>query len=139
VKTPQDYQIAERSKALRKTPTESEKRLWKNLRNRQVEGCKFRHQVWIGPFIVDFVCLERKVVIEADGAQHVDNAEYDHHRSLFLETEGFRVLRFWNNEVLTNIDGVLDLIRTVLLAVHKPSPSHAARGPLPLPKRERGV
>lgn len=139
MKTPPSHEIAKRSSALRKAATEAETRLWKHLRNRQIEGCKFRRQTWMGPFVVDLVCFERKLVVEADGSQHVDDAEYDHHRSLFLEAEGFRVLRFWNNEVLTDIDGVLELIRTVLLTGLKPSPSHVGRGPLPLPKRERGA
>jgi very-short-patch-repair endonuclease len=124
---------------MRKTPTASEACLCKYLRNRQLENCKFRHQVWIGPFIVDFVCLNRKLVIEADGSQHLNNAEYDHHRGLFLEQEGFRILRFWNNEILTNLDGVLELIRDRLVTGQLPSPSHASRGPLPLPRRERGL
>ncbi len=127
---PPSYEIAKRAIEMRKAPTDAERRLWWHLRNRQIEASKFRRQVWIGPFIVDFVCLERKLVIEADGSQHVEDAEYDHHRSLFLETEGFQVLRFWNNEVRDNMDGVLELISHKLRMAEVPSPSHRfAAGP----------
>jgi very-short-patch-repair endonuclease len=139
VKQPSDCQIAKRAKEMRRNPTKSEAILWSHLRNRQIEGRKFRHQVWIGPFVVDFVCLKAKLVIEADGSQHLDNAEYDHHRSLFLEGEGFCILRFWNNEVIENIEGVLELVRDRLLSQTRPSPSPASRGPLPLPRGERGI
>jgi very-short-patch-repair endonuclease len=138
VKQPPSYDITKRAKEMRRSPTPSEERLWHCLRNRQIENSKFRRQTWLGPFIVDFVCLKQGLVIEADGSQHQDDAGYDHHRSVFLEGEGFQVLRFWNNEILTNIDGVLELIRDRLLAAARPSPSHALRGPLPLPKWERG-
>jgi very-short-patch-repair endonuclease len=137
MKTPPNHQIAKRAAEMRRTPTASEAQLWKHLRNRQLENAKFRRQVWIGPYIADFACLEHRLIIEADGSQHIDDAEYDHHRSVFLTQEGFRILRFWNNEILSNLDGVLELIREMLLTGHAPSPSHAARGPLPLPGRER--
>jgi very-short-patch-repair endonuclease len=130
MKIPPDREIAKRAQELRHSPTIAEEALWKHLRGRRLEGRKFRRQVWIGPFIVDFVCLDARLVVEADGSQHVENAEYDHHRSRFLETEGFHVLRFWNNEITFNIAGVLELIRFHLLERTTPSPSHRhAAGP----------
>ncbi len=137
MKVPPNHEIANRAAEMRRTPTTSEAQLWKRLRNRQLENTKFRRQVWIGPYIADFVCLEHRLIIEADGSQHIDDAKYDNHRSVFLAQEGFRILRFWNNEILSNLDGVLELIRDMLLTGHTPSPSHATRGLLPLPGRER--
>lgn len=128
MKQPADYQIAKRARDMRRNPTPSEAILWARLRNRLIEGRKFRHQVWIGSFIVDFVCLNAKLVIEADGSQHLDNADYDHHRSLFLAGEGYRVLRFWNNEIIENIDGVLELVRDRLLNVVLTPSSQMERG-----------
>ena len=93
--------------------TEAEKRLWKHLRNSSL-GFKFYRQKPIGQFIPDFVCFEKRVIIEADGSQH-PGSEYDLERDAWLEGQGFRVLRFWNNEILENTDGVLERIREVLL------------------------
>jgi very-short-patch-repair endonuclease len=91
------------ARRLRREPTEAEKRLWRLLARRQIKGCKFRRQHPIGPYIVDFVCLERNLVVEVDGGQHaLESAE----RQEWLETEGYRVLRFWNNEILENLEGV---------------------------------
>jgi very-short-patch-repair endonuclease len=84
---------------LRNAPTDAEHRLWQYLRNRQLEGCKFRRQHPFGNYILDLACLERKVVIELDGGQHADNTQYDNARTGCLERCGYRVLRFWNNEV----------------------------------------
>jgi len=90
------------------------------LRNLQVEDAKFRRQVAIGPHIVDFLCHEASLVIELDGGQHAEAAHYDARRAAFIEREGYRVLRFWNNEVLQNTKGVLQVILTALRA--NPSP-----------------
>ena len=106
---------------LRKNPTEAEKILWQRLRNRQVEGLKFRRQRILGSHIVDFVNFERKLVIELDGSQHGVEKERDWKRDRWLQTQGFEVLRYWNNEVFENVEGVLETIRARLLA------------PLPLP------
>ena len=99
-----------RAQALRKNPTDAEKKLWAYLRLRQLGGYKFRRQHPIGPYIVDFLCIERKLIIEVDGGQHDDNKLYDSKRDKWLENKGFRVLRFWNNEVLTYIETVLAVI-----------------------------
>ena len=101
---------------LRKKPTEAEKILWQRLRNRQVEGFKFRRQQILGSYVVDFVNFERKLVIELDGSQHEVEKERDWKRDRWLQTQGFEVLRYWNNEVFENVEGVLETIRARLLA-----------------------
>ena len=95
--------------------TDAERALWTRLRNRQLTSLKFRRQVPIGPYIVDFVCFEEKLVIEIDGGQHAENTEADLIRTQWLENEGYRVIRFWNNEVLGNTVGVLRAIEGALL------------------------
>ena len=98
-------------RALRNAPTDMESRLWQRLRQRQIENCKFRRQHPFGDYILDFVCLERKVVVELDGGQHAQTNEYDGKRSRYLEQAGYVVLRFWNSEVSENLEGVLEVIR----------------------------
>jgi very-short-patch-repair endonuclease len=98
------------ARELRHTATAAERLLWKHLRLRNIEGYKFRRQYPIGEFVADFACLEAMLVIEVDGGQHADSEEYDLRRTKTIEAQGFRVLRFWNNEVLGNIDGVLQSI-----------------------------
>ena len=100
----------QRARQLRRDSTEAEQRLWRILRNRQLGGHKFRRQAPIGPFIVDFVCIERRLVIEVDGSQHQEQIDYDEDRTRFIESEGYRVLRFWNNEVLTELESVAEAI-----------------------------
>jgi very-short-patch-repair endonuclease len=99
-----------RARELRKTPTDAELKLWSHLRLRQVRGYKFRGQHRLGRFIVDFVCLEKKLIIEVDGGQHDEMKLYDAKRDKWLEDKGSKVLRFWNNEVLLDIEIVLDVI-----------------------------
>ena len=107
------------SRDLRKRHTDAERLLWQHLRSKQIEGLKFRRQEPIGKYIVDFVCFEKKVVIEADGGQHSEEG-VDKERDKWLNKEGFQVLRFWNNEVLLNPRGVLEVIREKCL--RSPSP-----------------
>ena len=107
---------------LRNSPTEAEHRLWQRLRGRQIEGCKFRRQHPYGDFILDFACLERGVVVELDGSQHGGASDRDATRTLALEAGGFTVLRYWNNEVFENIEGVLESIRRCLKGRATPSP-----------------
>ena len=95
---------------LRRNMTVVERLLWRSLRDRQIKGYKFRRQHPFRNYVLDFVCLEAKLVIELDGSQHVDAQTYDVARTALLEAAGFQVLRFWNNEVLSNIDGVLEVI-----------------------------
>jgi very-short-patch-repair endonuclease len=98
------------AKVLRKNFTDTERLLWKYLRAKQMHGCKFRRQEPIGNYIVDFVCQEKRIVIEVDGGQHSTDAKRDNERDKWLKGQGYKVLRFWNNEVLTNIEGVLEVI-----------------------------
>lgn len=100
---------------LRNNPTDVESKLWKYLRRQQMAGYKFRRQVVIEPYIVDFVCFEAKLVIELDGGQHQLEEKDDRERDDYLKRCGYRVLRFWNNEVIENIVGVLEEIRTYLI------------------------
>ena len=98
-----------RSRQLRSNQTGAEKKLWWRLRNRQVVGCKFVRQEPVGPYICDFVCREHRLVIEVDGGQHAESAA-DEKRDHWLTSHNYRVMRFWNNEVLKNIEGVLETI-----------------------------
>ena len=98
------------ARTLRKRSTEAEKLLWSRLRGRRFEGIKFKRQVPIANYIVDFVALDLKIVIEVDGGQHDVRAAQDAQRTRVLEEWGYHVVRFWNNDVLGNIDGVLEAI-----------------------------
>ena len=104
----------ERARTLRGNATEAEKRIWSKLRDRRLAGHKFRRQVPIGPYIVDFFCPDGKLIVEVDGGQHALDAARDEKRTNWLESEGYRVVRFWNNVVLGNTDGVLDAIARTL-------------------------
>lgn len=99
-----------RARKLRGNPTDAERFLWRHLRLRQIGGHKFRRQRPVGPYIVDFVCLEKALVIEVDGGQHSDRRSYDARRNAWLEKEGFRVLRFWDHEVLSQVESVKQMI-----------------------------
>jgi len=98
-----------RSRRLRRDQTDAERRLWYRLRSRQIEGAKFVRQDPIGPYVVDFVCRERRLIIEVDGGQHATDPR-DAKRDAWLRERGYRVMRFWNNDVLGNTDGVLEAI-----------------------------
>jgi very-short-patch-repair endonuclease len=98
------------AKNLRRNATSAEADLWSKIRDKQISGVKFRRQQPIGRLIVDFVSFESRVIIEVDGGQHAETVE-DVERDAFLTDRGFTVLRFWNNEVLKNLDGVLEVIR----------------------------
>ena len=106
------------AKKLRINSTDTEKYLWKYLRGKQLTGFKFRRQHLIGKYIVDFVNLERKIIIELDGGQHLENKK-DELRDKWLKERGYDVLRFWDNEVLTNVEGVLEVIKE---KISSPSP-----------------
>ena len=103
-------ELTDLARNLRKRSTDAERLLWRHLRARQLDGLKFRRQQPIGNYIVDFACLERGVVIELDGGQHASEVQKDRKRDRWFEVEGFTVLRFWDNEVLTNTDGVLEVV-----------------------------
>jgi very-short-patch-repair endonuclease len=115
-----------RARKLRKNLTDVENKLWSRLRGRQLSGVKFRRQYPIGPFIVDFCCVERRLVVELDGGQRAERNTADERRTRLVERFGYRVLRFWDNEVLSNFDGVLERINEVLEGP-RPLPSEWAR------------
>ncbi len=112
----------QRSRNLRREMTDAEHKLWQSLRGKQIGGFRFRRQHVLGSYIVDFVCLEAGLIIEVDGSQHSENADYDMARTVWLAQQGFRVLRFWNNEVLLNLDGVLCSIGQALGIGIQPPP-----------------
>ena len=104
------------ARTLRKNSTIHEKRLWNLLKNRQFHNLRFKRQAPIGEYIVDFVCPEISLIIEIDGGQHniPENIEYDNQRTNFLKNRGYHVIRFWNNDIYKNIDGVLKEIEKYL-------------------------
>ena len=118
------------ARSLRECSTDAERLIWNRVRNRQLSNCKFRRQQPIGPYIVDFVCLERRLVIELDGGQHLEQQAQDEARTAFLQMEGYRVLRFWNNQAPNELDSVLEMIYLALADSAYPSPN-------PLPQGER--
>jgi very-short-patch-repair endonuclease len=110
IRTLDDKTHRDRARRLRREDTDAEAKLWGALCDRRLGGWKWRRQVPIKPYIVDFLCLEAKLVVELDGGQHNDQVAYDERRTRHLETLGYRVLRFWNSAVLTNREGVCDTI-----------------------------
>ncbi|HCG76798.1 MAG: DNA (cytosine-5-)-methyltransferase [bacterium (Candidatus Ratteibacteria) CG_4_10_14_3_um_filter_41_18] len=115
-------ELKNKAKRLRKKLTETEKYLWNYLRNKQIDRFKFRRQQPIGKYIVDFINFEKKLVIEVDGGQHSIYKKKDVIRDKYLKKEGYKVLRFWDNEVLNNIEGVLEMIINNLSPSPKSSP-----------------
>jgi very-short-patch-repair endonuclease len=124
-----------RTRQLRKHPTEAERLLWRKLRFWQIDGFKFRRQQPLGPFIVDFVCLERRLVVEIDGGQHARQGNYDNQRDAWLRDQGFVVLRFWNHDVLRGIDVIKEQIYRNLQSTPYLNPSPQGRRR----RRARGV
>ena len=110
---------------LRKDETPAEKRLWEQLRNRALEGHKFVRQSPVGPYVADFMCRGSRLIIEADGPTHstADEIEYDLARTRHLEAQGFRILRFQNDEIINGMDEVLTIIRSALAQIPSPPPS----------------
>ena len=111
-----------RARWMRAHPTEAEKRLWSMLRDRRLVAFKFRRQQIIAPYIVDLICPAERLIIEADGSQHADNKD-DARRDAFLRGQDFRLLRFWNNQVLAETDAVASAIFAALSVPHPPKPS----------------
>ena len=109
-----------RARSLRKLATDAEGALWRKLRSRSLNGFKFVRQEPIGPYTVDFICRDKRLIIEVDGGQHAESAR-DAARDRWLASQNYRVMRFWNNDVLTNMEGVLEVIAT-LLAENPPHP-----------------
>ena len=109
-----------RARELRRASTDAERAFWRQVRDRGLGGHKFRRQVPIGPYIADFLCLEARLIIEFDGGHHQEQTAADERRTQWFESEGYHVLRLWNNDVLLNITGALE---TVLAALGNPHPS----------------
>ena len=112
----------ERARTLRKNLTDAERFLWARLRKRRIGGHKFRRQQPLGPYIVDFVCFETRVIVELDGGHHNEQRQYDLERDAWLESRGFRVLRFWNNQVFNESVAVLEVIAKACGTHLRPSP-----------------
>lgn len=112
------------AKRMRREPTDAERVLWKMLRAKQFGGFKFKRQEQIGDYIADFVCFSERLIVEADGSQHAES-ESDRLRDEWLENQGFRVIRFWNNDILTNKEGVA---QTILAALVPPLPNPSPAG-----------
>ena len=131
-----------RARQLRTDMTDAERRLWSLLRGRRPDGHKFRRQHPVGPFIADFACIERMLIIEADGGQHADDPD-DQRRTERLETQGWQVVRIWNNEILRNSEGVAQAILVALAecvdgpvgsrSLHDTSPPLRMQPPQPAP------
>ena len=140
--------LLSRARALRRQASDAEYALWKHLRGRRLKGYKFRRQVVIEPYIVDFLCLETKLIIEADGGQHAEQMAYDARRTATLEGMGYKIMRFWNNEILGELQSVLEQIELALIEDSldrgasreppRPGTSHPGTPhPSPLPEGER--
>ena len=106
--------MQDNAKVLRSKQTDAEQRLWYHLRAHRFMGLKFKRQKPLGRYIVDFVCLERRLIIEIDGGQHAEQMAYDQHRDAWLRSQGYTVLRFWNNDVMQQLENVLEQIRCSL-------------------------
>ena len=106
--------IMRRAGELRKEPTPAERKLWAYLRDNQINGVSFRRQHAIGKYIPDFCAVQEKLIIELDGSQHLEQAEYDIERTRYLESQGYKVVRFWNNQVENDINGVFQAIEFAL-------------------------
>ena len=122
------------ARRLRAAMTDAERRLWQSLRLRQIDGHRFRRQHPLGPFVADFVCLESRLIVELDGGQHGDaeQARADEERTAWLATRGYRVIRFWNNDVFSNLDGVMEAIARAagrLVSPHPVLPPQGGKGP----------
>lgn len=106
--------ILHRAGELRKQTTPAERKLWAYLRLLREDGIRFRRQHAIGPFITDFCAPRKKIIIELDGSQHLEQGEYDKNRTIYLEAQGYKVIRFWNNDVMNHIEEVIRCIQHVL-------------------------
>jgi very-short-patch-repair endonuclease len=121
-----------RARRLRRNTTDAEKRLWYRLRKLDLDGSHFRRQVPIGPYIADFACMAARLVIEVDGSQHANDyiVAHDERRTRWLMKEGYRVLRFWNNDLARNMDGIMETVYAALYG-------SMAAPPVPLKHRRR--
>lgn len=122
-------QATERARELLGDMTLAERKLWLALRGKQINGHRFRRQHPIGSYIADFACVEKMLVIELDGGQHQEQVEYDERRTLSMQLQGWPVLRFWNNEVMENLEGVLTRVVENLTFTPPSQPSRLAGRP----------
>jgi very-short-patch-repair endonuclease len=130
--------LTDTARSLHCRSTDAERKLWSRLRDRRLMGFKFKRQAPRGRYVVDFLCVEAGLAVEVDGSQHVtQRSQADRHRTADLERDGLTVLRFWNNDVLANIDGVLTLISETLSQRSSPSPD--AQSAPSSPQGERGA
>ena len=125
------FELQQRAKWMRANPTDAERKIWSMVRAKRFADFKFKRQQVLFPYIVDFVCFEHRLIVEADGSQHADN-RYDERRDAFLRREGFTVLRFWNNDILGSAGGVFD---SIYAALCPPLPPTAPRRAPPSPAR----
>src|SRR5215471_15822816 len=114
------------ARKLRKKLTDAERRIWWRIRGRQLDGLKFRRQAPIDHYIVDFLCLEKRLIVEIDGGQHT--VQSDKERTAWLEAQGFTIVRIWNTDALQNTEGALELILQHLRAAHPPTPARPRKG-----------
>ncbi len=104
----------QQARHLRKNMTDAERKIWHSIKGKKIKNHRFRRQHPIGPYIVDFVCLENRIVIEIDGGQHAWQKETDEKRTKWLESEGYRVIRFWNNQIMNEFNGVIQILWNML-------------------------
>lgn len=119
-----NQRLLSNARRMRREPTDAERRFWFAVRAHRFGGCKFKRQYPIGPYIADFVCLERRLIVELDGGQHAQHVEYDAERTAYLQARGFRVLRYWNEEFLRN---QMDVLEGIWRALNSSSPASSAR------------
>jgi very-short-patch-repair endonuclease len=127
--------LLDNARSLRRTMTDAEQKLWYHLRAHRFMGRKFKRQKPIGRYVVDFICLEEKLIIELDGGQHAESVAYDQERDAWLRSEGYTVLRFWNNELMNETESVLERIR---LAIENEAGTSETLSPGPSPVNGRG-
>lgn len=128
-----DEKALTNAKILRANQTDAEQRIWYHLRAHRFMGLKFKRQKPLGHYIVDFVCVEQRLIIEIDGGQHAEQTEYDQRRDVWLQSQGYTILRFWNNEVMQQLESVLEQIRLTI-----PLSADSTLSPSPSPARGRG-
>jgi len=126
----EDGGVSRRARVLRKDPPDAERALWRRIRLRQIDGYRFRRQHPMGPYIVDFACLERKLIVEVDGGQHAAQLNYDTERTGWLQSHGYRVVRFWDHDLLRHPVSVVEEIRQVLTPHLNPPPQGGRRSKL---------
>lgn len=134
-----EAKILSNAKTLRTNQTEAEWRLWYHLRAQRFMDLKFKRQKPMGRYIVDFVCVERRLIIELDGGQHSEQVAYDQRRDAWLRGQDYTILRFWNNEVMQQLEGVLERIRCSVTLSPSPSPTSGRGEQVPSPACGRGL